>query len=125
MAPTMASIIYPLYQLSDPAVVGIYRHPVVPWAQLMCQVLNVVSQDNACCIFLFAVDLGSGTSHYFITWVRGGGTKVEHLTNKEVLTMSCSVGNHVGSGQSTKELWEKTRDYVTCFSRLLECLRYL
>ena len=44
-----------------------------------------------------------------------------HLTNKEVLTMLCSVVKHAGSGQRLKEVQGETREVVECFSLLLEC----
>ena len=39
-----------------------------------------------------------------------------HLTNREALTVLCSVVKHAGSGQSTKEVQGETLDYVSCFS---------
>ena len=44
-----------------------------------------------------------------------------HLTNKEVLTVLCSVVKHAGSGQRLKEVQGETREVVECFSLLLEC----
>ena len=44
-----------------------------------------------------------------------------HLTNKEALTVLCSVVKHAGSGQSLKEVQGETREAVECFSLLLEC----
>ena len=43
-----------------------------------------------------------------------------YLTNREALTVLCSVVKHAGSGQSTKEVQGETRDVVECFSPLLE-----
>ena len=45
-----------------------------------------------------------------------------HLTNREALTVLCSVVKHAGSGQSTKEVQRETRDVVECFSTLYEYL---
>ena len=44
-----------------------------------------------------------------------------HLTDKEVLTVLCSVVKHAGSGQRLKEVQGETREVVECFSLLLEC----
>ena len=44
-----------------------------------------------------------------------------HLTNKEAMTVLCSVVKHSGSGQSLKEVQGETREVVECFSLLLEC----
>ena len=43
-----------------------------------------------------------------------------HLTNKEALTVLCSVVKHAGSGLSLKEVQGETREVVECFSLLLE-----
>ena len=44
----------------------------------------------------------------------------KYLTNKEALTVLCSVVKHAGSGRA-REVLGKTRDAVECFSPLLEC----
>ena len=45
-----------------------------------------------------------------------------NLTNKEALTVLCSVVHvkHTGSGWSTNDVYRETRDIVKCFSLLLE-----
>ena len=47
------------------------------------------------------------------------------LTNKEALTVLCSVIKHAGSGWSTKEVYGERRNVVGCFSPLLECTGHL
>ena len=43
------------------------------------------------------------------------------LTNREAVTVLCSVVKHTGSGWSAKEVWGETRDVVKYFSLLLGC----
>ena len=46
---------------------------------------------------------------------------IAQLTNREALTVLCSVVKHAGSSQSTKEVQGETRDVVEYFSLLLSC----
>ena len=45
---------------------------------------------------------------------------IGELTNREALTVLCSVVGHAGNGSSTKEVYGETRDVFECFSPLLE-----
>ena len=45
--------------------------------------------------------------------------RLVYLTNREALTVLCSVVKHARCGQSTKEMQRETRDVVECFSLLL------
>ena len=57
---------------------------------------------------------------------RAGSVDVNvDLTNKEALTVLCSVVKHAGSGQSTKEVQGERRNEFGCFSPLLECSSHL
>ena len=44
-----------------------------------------------------------------------------YLTNREALTVLCSVVKHARSGLNTKEVQGETRGLVECLSPLLEC----
>ena len=81
-----------------------------------CNLWSLKKFTNA---YLFQIAQEKSYDYVIIIYMKK--YEIAPLTNREALTVHCSVLKHAGSGYSTKEVKGETLDYVSCFYPLLKC----